>query len=278
MYEPNERIKKIKSSDDKFKEFSYLIKSCKKCSGRGYEFSIVKDEKGLVIPNKSTVATECECLKKTYLYALYKEAHIPNEYWDLKLSSFFQKNKEHKEILEMMQKIHGDITSFCQSGLGMLFYGGPGTGKSLLGIETLKKSLRNNRTGYYEWFPTIIEAFRKKGFSSDPEKERYIKMFDTMDVLVIDEIGKERPDMNNFSKEDIKTFLEIDILKRRSNKTTILISNIESLEDFKNQYGVYVYSVITQNFKTINLIGTDFRNKGAVNQFFGSLEKEQSNG
>lgn len=84
--------------------------------------------------------------------------------------------------------------------------------------------------------------------------------------------------MNNFSKEDIKTFLEIDILKRRSNKTTILISNIESLEDFKNQYGVYVYSVITQNFKTINLIGTDFRNKGAVNQFFGSLEKEQSNG
>ena len=275
MYEQN-NSKKIESSDHKFKEFSYLIKSCKECDGKGYKFAIVKDDKGLVIPNKSTVATECECIKKAYLFAIYKDAHIPSEYWSLSIKSFFKK-PENLEVRKIMEKIMLDIRAFHQSGLGLIFYGGPGTGKTLLSVEILKKMLRAEMSGDYLMFPSIMDAFAKRGYTADAEKEAYNEIFDKKEVLVIDEVGKESQ-LPNFGKTDIARILEVNIIKKRSNKTTIFISNIETMDDFRNQYGIYVDSVVKDKFKTINLVGTDFRNKGAVNQFFGSPEKEQDNG
>ena len=274
MYEQN--VKKVVNSDDKFKEFAYLVKSCKECNGRGFKFTIVKDENGLVIPNKSTSAVECECMKKAYLFALYKDANVPSEYWSLSIKSFFKK-PENLEIRKIMEKIMSDIRAFHQSGLGLVFHGGPGTGKTLLSAEILKKMLRTEMSGRYEMFPNIIDAFTKRGYTADIEKDAYNAMFEKKDVLVIDEIGKETQD-KNFGKSDISRILEINILKKRSNKTTILISNIESMDDFKNQYGLYVSSVINQNYKIVNLVGTDFRNKSAVNQFFGTAGEEENNG
>lgn len=273
MYEPN---KKIISSDDKFKEFSYLIKTCKVCNGKGYEFKIEKDESGLVIPGKSTKSVECDCIKKAYQFALFKDAHIPSEYWGMSIKNFFKK-PENLEVRKIMEKIMLDIRTFHQTGLGIFFYGGPGTGKSLLSVEILKKALKNELSGHYDWFPLIIDTFMKKGYTADAEKEAYNDIFEKKDILIIDEIGKETQD-KNFTKQDIARILEINILKKRSNKTTILISNLQNIEDLKSQYGIYVDSVIRHSFKTINLVGTDFRNEGAVNQFFGSIEKENNNG
>src|ERR1700720_4620906 len=115
MYEQNPNIKKAKSSDDKFKEFSYLIKNCKTCNGRGYLFSIIKDDKGLVIPEKSTSAVECECIKKAYEFAIFKDANIPSEYWELSIKNYFKK-PENLEVRKIMEKIVVDIRSFNQSG------------------------------------------------------------------------------------------------------------------------------------------------------------------
>jgi len=269
MTEYNYKEKKL-SIDTKFKTFSHIIKNCTICKGIGYSFVHSKDEFGLIC---KSVAKECSCVKRCYTHAIYKEANIPSEYWDLSMKNFFE-NDNNKEIKEIIVGICKDIKMFNQSGKGLLFYGGPGTGKSMLGLEVLKQALKHGMTGHYDWFPKIMDVLMSKSFEMDTKKNFYNEMFENKDFLVIDELGKETQDGFGFNKQDIARILEINILKNRGNKTTILISNLANIEEIKNQYGVYVDSVIRQNFKTINLEGKDFRNVGSVNQFFDSLKEK----
>ncbi len=265
----------LNSIDKKFKEFSHLIKSCTAgCGGTGYIFDYKKED-GLL---KSNSAKQCVCLKKVYCYALYKDANIPSEYYNLSFETDFLKraNDENEQIKADIKSVVDNIKEFHENGLGLYLYGGPGCGKSMAGIEVVKKALRKGLTGYYEWFPLIIDAFMKKGWTADPKKDFYNNIFETKDVLVIDELGKETQDKFSFKKEDIARILEINILKKRSNKTTILISNIEKgVESLKDTYSVFVESVVRQKFKPIGFLGKDFRptNK-SIDQFFKSKEKE----
>lgn len=270
MSENYKEKKKVPSIDEKFKAFSHIIKACKSCGGIGYVFSHQKDERGLIAKSK---AEECECVKKCYKYAIYKEANIPSEYWDMSIKNYFEK-PENLGVKEIIVKVSKDIRTFNQAGLGLLFYGGPGTGKSFLSVEVLKQALKHGMTGHYDWFPTIIDVFMSKSFDMEPKKMEYNQIFESKDILIIDELGKETQDNYGFKKSDIARILEINILKKRSNKTTILISNLQGIDEIKNQYGTYVDSMIRQNFKVINLTGTDFRHTGAVSKFFGSSEEK----
>jgi len=256
--------------EDKFKEFAFIVKQCKLCDGKGYRFDLKKTD-GLVLGNK---AKQCECVSKMTDYTLFKEAHIPSEYYDLEMSDFLSK-PENEAVLNLVRKIISNIRRFHEAGWGLFFYGGPGTGKTMLALEILKKALRTGFTGYYEWFPHIIRDLMKKGYSADPQKEFYAEVFKKKDILVVDELGKETQDKYTFNKEDIARILEIDILKNRGNMPTILISNIKDPEGLEQQYGAYVASVLRQKFKMLNLVSTDFRTRGGVENFFKTLGEEE---
>jgi len=273
--------KETPKEDAKFKAFAHLINQCKhvdekgrKCNHTGYIVEHIRDEHGLI---SKSVAKECECVKNIYKYALYKEANIPAEYWDLSMNDFFKKEEtvEARDFVE--KKIIPNIKIFSTSGYGIFFHGGPGTGKTMLGVEILKEFLKKDMTGYYDWFPSITKLFMNKSFELDEKRNEYTKIFETRDVLVLDELGKESQDGFGFKKTDVARFLEIEILKKRSNKTTILISNLENVEDVGTHYNVYVESFIRQKFKTKQLVGSDFRTQGSINNFFDNLESEGEN-
>ena len=117
-------------------------------------------------------------------------------------------------------------------------------------------------TGYYEFFPMIIDTLMKKDYKSEAQKDFYNEIFATRDILVIDELGKETKDNYNFKKEDIARILEINILKKRSNKTTIIVSNIgDGIDGVKEKYSPYVYSVLSHKFTPLEFDGADFRSK-----------------
>jgi len=259
----------VNISDDKYKEFAFIIKGCKICDGKGYKFNLEKTD-GLILGNS---AVPCQCVKQVSDYTLFKNSNIPSEYYNLEMSDFLLK-PENEGVLSSVNKVVANVRGFHEAGWGLLFYGGPGTGKSMLAIEILKRALREDMSGYYEWFPLIIDALMKKGYSADPKKDFYNGIFEKKDILVIDELGKESQDNYSFNKQDIARILEINILKKRSNNTTILISNISDPENLEKQYGNYVASVMRQKFKMLNLVSTDFRTRAGVESFFGSKEND----
>ena len=114
----------------------------------------------------------------------------------------------------------------------------------------------------------------KRSFDADQEKKECEESISSPDFLVLDEVGKEFDGHKHFSRQDISRFLEINILKKRSNKTTILISNLDGgLEGFQKEYGQFVGSVIKSKLQVINMEGMDFRDieKGNVDKFIGGI-------
>jgi hypothetical protein len=98
---------------------------------------------------------------------------------------------------------------------------------------------------------------------ADEEKARYASIFSEVDFLVLDELGKEdaKADYNDrdFS---VSRFLEINILKKRNLKPTIIITNMNGMSEIKHKYGQFVNSMMSHRFQELGIVlKEDFRLK-----------------
>lgn len=244
------------------------MKKCKICNGKGYVFDQHLDYKG---EKESNIAKECECLKKINLYRKYKNSNILPNYYGFDFSKdFITEGPVKKSILSIMK----NLEEFKEMGYGLVLHGGKGTGKTMIGSEILKAAIRNGYSARYEFFPSIVETLADRDFKASDARRLSEANVANPDFLVLDELGKEFSGHKHFGKQDISRFLEINVLKKRSNKSTILISNLdEGLEGFKKEYGQFVVSVIKSKLKIINMEGMDFRDieKGNVDKFMGEI-------
>jgi DNA replication protein DnaC len=252
-------------------EFMYLLKHCKLCNGKGYVFNNNRSYRGEVENLDTNVAKECECLQKVKLYRRYKKSNLLTNYYGFDFKKdFITEGPVKKSILGIVD----NLEEFKEMGYGLLLHGGKGTGKTMIGTEILKSAIRNGYSAHYDFFPSIIDVFAQRGFEADKAKYAYEKKIASVDFLLLDELGKEVDNHKNFTRSDISRFLEINVLKKRSNKSTILISNLEGgVDGFQREYGQFVASVIKSKLHPLNLEGMDFREieKANVEKFIGDM-------
>ena len=172
------------------------------------------------------------------------------------------------------------------NGVGMLFDGGPGIGKTTHAVvaamevvrrlpdddETARKILGMNasdyglnaRPIYYMTYPEFLSK-KKSTFDADPEDKKQMvyeidglhgrSKFDFLNVriLVIDDLGKEYG-----SKYDDTSFDEI--LRARYDKAlpTIVTTNV-MLENWEAQYREAMASFANEAFVRVPILGSDLR-------------------
>jgi len=244
-------------------KFEYIRKECKICGGKGHKFSDNRIFRG---QSEDLEAIQCVCIKKMANYAKYDAANIPREYWDLSLEHFKESSPEKKILRDRVMGITSDIQDYARQGRGMLMWGNRGTGKTMLSIEILKAAARAGYSVYYDFYPVVFNEYMKKSFSTEKAKARYEEIFATTDFVVLDELGKERDYFNTSmgdSNEISKNFLEMNILKKRASKPTVMITNLQGgMEDIRGLYGDYVHSVMSHNFDIVPFMDGDFREGG----------------
>jgi len=242
-------------------KFGYIVKECKICNGKGYLFSDKRAYRG---EEEEGFAKQCECIKRAINHHRYDAANVPREYFDFSLDQFKETSPEKIIVKEKIQSICSNIKDYHRDGRGLFLYGTKGTGKTMLALEILKEATRHGYSAHYEFYPVLFEAFTRRGWKADDVKDDYDAIFHNTDFLVLDELLKETDYFSgNGNEASSSRLLEMNILKRRASKPTIIISNIQNgLEDIKKHYGQYVYSMMKHNFELISFQDEDFRENG----------------
>lgn len=140
------------------------------------------------------------------------------------VQTFAQDDGRNQKISDVCRKYVEHWDEMKADNIGILFYGGVGTGKSFLACcianSLIDKCIRVSVTN----FPRILNKLQ--GFGED--KQEFLDKLDRYDLLVIDDLGVERD--TSYSVEQV--FNVIDA-RSRSGKPLIVTTNL-SLTDLQN--------------------------------------------
>ena len=177
-----------------------------------------------------------------------------------------------------------NIGNIGVTGVGLLFDGGPGIGKTTHAVVTAMEVLRripdgdpnnvlkfnandlglSSRPIYYMTYPEFLSR-KKSAFDADPTDKREMNYeldglhgrskFDHLNVriLVIDDLGKEYG-----SKYDDTSFDEILRIRYDKGLPTIVTTNVR-LENWEAKYGEAMASFANEAFIRVPIIGSDLR-------------------
>jgi DNA replication protein DnaC len=194
---------------------------------------------------------ECKnsCLKKMMQYASYMKTSIPSEFWNLNLKDY----KKDSKVLEIVNVYIKKIEQNFDSGLGLLFHGGHGSGKSLLANEVLKAACKEGYTAKTRSLTEILESVKKSYKEDNNQVESEIE---NTDFYCFEDAGLEyrKKDSEFVSKEFDRLFQ----IRKRSRLPT-LVTMPYSPEQVELYYGKHLLSTFYSCMRPVRLKGSDYR-------------------
>jgi DNA replication protein DnaC len=223
---------------------------------------------------------------------IFNRSNIPRRFMGMDRGDIVARNGSFPEIIDEWLELAWEgqvirnIGGISTTGVGLLFDGEPGRGKTTHAVTALMEFVRlmpedkmerilsipsglspsDMRPIYYLTFPEFLS--RKKALIDASEDERpdlYREMegfhgrakedWLNVRVLVLDDLGKEYG-----SKYDNTSFDEI--LRARYDKAlpTIITTNVNR-DNWKDQYGSAMGSFVHEAFHRVPLLGKDLRQK-----------------
>jgi DNA replication protein DnaC len=223
---------------------------------------------------------------------LLRGANIPTRFIGMSARDIAGDTGSFPEDIDIWleQAMDGDIIKqvggLGRTGVGLLFDGGPGLGKTTHAVVTAMEFIRmlpdddekartvlqmksedygmKSRPIYYMTFPEFLSR-KKSMFDAEPEVKKQLQLEmegfhgrakeDSLNVrvLVLDDLGKEYG-----SEYDNTSFDEI--LRARYDKAlpTIITTNVDR-DNWVKQYGAAMGSFAHEAFKRVRIIGKDLR-------------------
>ena len=203
-----------------------IVKRHSTCKGTGYTDSEM---------------TLCECMKVfKYLKSLYY-SHIPSDYWDLTFDELHVSTSYKKIVHEYIENLDNAI----QKGLGIMFLGERGIGKTSLVAEIAKAAVIKRYSVYYEIMQVIVDD----RFTDSQTVTRKIK---NADLVIIDELDKVLMRENSNIPKQIENMLR-DILP--NGKSVLICSNLNE-DEVESKFNIM--SLIKRYINIVHMEGEDY--------------------
>ena len=241
-----DRKNKILSENNIDKDYDKYNYKCKICSDTGY------DEKG----------DKCVCFKQKMINAAYSmsnmEDMVKEQNFDNFLLGYYPAEKTDEGISprDNMEKILVGCKRFCENfdseNKSLFFYGGVGLGKTFLSSAIAKEIIDSGKTVVYvraTRFFTIYEEYR---FGKNNDRSMIDNIY-KCDLLIIDDLGTEPNNSNNFS------FLFDVVNDRISNNKKMIINTNLGLGELTSIYSNRFISRLYEYFNMYKFYGDDIR-------------------
>jgi DNA replication protein DnaC len=196
------------------------------------------------------VDNNCDCAGQLRLYKKYLSSGIGKPYqrlsWDDMVADV------HPE-LEPIRKYVANPEPYIKRGLGVLLWGPPGTGKTMVSTLILKDLIRSGYTGFSATMAAMVEYFTAGWGGKTEEKDWFTDKFLNSQILLLDEVRRE----NRLAES---TFDHILRTRVHEGRPTILTTNLTPAE-LENGYGSSILSLLVEQSIAVNLTIQNYRGK-----------------
>ena len=184
----------------------------------------------------------------------FLECGIYEAYHSLELKDY--QGNVPTDAMRIVKKYIVRVVEMRQKGLGLFFWGSAGTGKTGLMIEVLKGAVRAGLRCQFASLGGLIQKFAEGWYSMESRQE-FFEQVRGVDMLAIDDIGKELE-----TKNGIEIVVFDNALRYRSmrNRPTLLTSNL-SPKEIEKRYSEFIVSLMREKMVPVHLDGADFRLK-----------------
>ena len=191
----------------------------------------------------------CKCSGLIKLEIKRIEANIP-----LKFLPFTLDDVKYDSIKEQKKAIIGYIDNFknnFRGGIGLYLHGKKGLAKGLLGCLVLSAIIQKGHNCYF----TTLDAYIKAVIGRDEET---IEKIETVDVLMVDGIGKEY-----VAESGVVSKCFEKLLKMRCDKMLpMILTSGKTDVELGHYFGIdSLVSLVREHFVTMEFSGVDYRFK-----------------
>lgn len=179
------------------------------------------------------------------------DANIPEDYWECDFSNY-QGPEKAKDLTKRYLKA---LPTMKESGVGIL-YGGPnGPGKTTLAMISLKYLARAGWIVYATSLGELVETIQK-GWKSDSEAaEVFKRRCKRANFLLIDDVGKEHRGQTGF----VTTVFDNLIRHRIQHRLPTFLTTNFTKSEMEGTYGEAVISLLDGRLLTVVVDGKDYR-------------------
>lgn len=196
------------------------------------------------------------CVVENVSRTLLESAAIPARHHDCTFASFVAETPAQRSVLDACQNYAHHFSQYATVGSGMIFSGPVGTGKNHLATAIARTVLEMGRSVLqvtaYEMILRLRQTWKKD--DAGPSEAEIIRKFAAVDLLIIDEIGKQ---FGAKGSDEVQIFA---VINRRylDMKPTIVMSN-ESAQGIERYMGIAAFDRLCERGMLIEFTGSSYR-------------------
>ncbi len=240
-------------------DYLNLPPSCKKCSDYGF------------IGSAPCTCFLQECVREQ-TRELSSVLDIKGQNFDSFLSEYYSDNPgdgeggvSPRENMEIFKDIFsGYARNFGRHSMNMLFYGGPGLGKTFMSSCIAKEVALKGFSVVYDTAVNIFTNLEREKFGeNDDELRIQIKRYMACDLLIIDDLGTELT--TSFTLSALYHLMNTRLLERRQ----MIISTNLGPKEIAARYTPQIASRMNYEFDRFHFFGRDVRQVIKENRTLG---------
>lgn len=180
------------------------------------------------------------------------EANIGQDYWEVDFTNF----KGPKGAKDVSIKYLKNLAEMKEKGIGLLYVGPNGPGKTTLAMIMMKYLARANWSVYTTSLGEIVEQIQRSWKSETGEDgSSPIVRSRTADFLFIDDVGKEHRGGTGF----VQTIFDNLIRQRVQHRNPTFLTTNFTKSELQGTYGESVMSLLEGKLIPVTVDGEDYR-------------------